>query len=113
MGRSLLGILGTFRDEGFTYGYARPGGVVGCGHCHAAPGGTLELHRLERLEATPIRRSARGLRSRARAAASGAHSSLTFGPESTREDDEVLSSSTTPAGSNPDRSGPADVPYNT
>ena len=32
MERSLLGILATFRDEGFTYDFrTRPGGIVECG----------------------------------------------------------------------------------
>ena len=38
MERSLLGILGTFRDEGFTYDfYARPGGVVETGASRPEP----------------------------------------------------------------------------
>ena len=52
MERSLLGILATFRDEGFTYDFAtRPGGMVECGQCHVPHrADTLELHQLERLE---------------------------------------------------------------
>jgi hypothetical protein len=93
MDRSLLGILGTFRDEGFTYDfYSRPGGVVECGHCHVPhSAATLELHQLERLEgdSDPSEMLAVcavvcpncGIRGTL---------VLTFGPESTREDDEVL-----------------------
>jgi ferredoxin len=91
--RSLLGILAELRDEGFTSEFhARPGGIVECGRCHAPhPANTLELHRLERLEgdSDPSEMLAVcavvcphcGLRGTL---------VLTFGPESTREDDEVL-----------------------
>jgi hypothetical protein len=93
MERSLLGILGTFRDEGFTYDFrSRPGGMVECGQCHVPRrADTLELRQLERLEgdSDPSEMLAVcavvcpncGIRGTL---------VLTFGPESTREDDEVL-----------------------
>jgi len=93
MERSLVGILGTFRDEGFTSDfYARPWGVVECGQCHVQHrADTLQLHQLERLEgdSDPSEMLAVcavgcpncGLRGTL---------VLTFGPESTREDDVVL-----------------------
>jgi hypothetical protein len=93
MERSLLGILATFREEGFTYDFRpRPGGVVECGECHAPHrADTLELHHLERLEgdSDPSEMLAVcavvcptcGIRGTL---------VLTFGPESTREDDDVL-----------------------
>jgi hypothetical protein len=93
MERSLLGILASFRDEGFTFDFhARPGGIVECGECHAPHrADALELHHLERLEgdSDPSEMLAVcavvcptcGIRGTL---------VLTFGPESTREDDEVL-----------------------
>jgi hypothetical protein len=93
MERSLLGILGTFRDEGFTHDFhSRPDGMVECGQCHMPRrADTLELHQLERLEgdSDPSEMLAVcavvcpncGMRGTL---------VLTFGPESTREDDEVL-----------------------
>jgi hypothetical protein len=93
MERSLLGILATFRDEGFTYDFAtRAGGMVECGQCHVPHrADTLELHRLERLEGDSD--PAEMLAVCAVACPScGIRGSLvlTFGPESTREDDDVL-----------------------
>jgi hypothetical protein len=93
MERSLLGILATFRDDGFTDDFAtRGGGMVECGRCHVPHrADALELHRLERLEgdSDPSEMLAVcavvcpscGIRGTL---------VLTFGPESTREDDEVL-----------------------
>ena len=93
MERSLLGILAAFRDEGFTYDFhARPGGIVECGECHAPHrADTLELTHLERLEgdSDPSEMLAVcavvcpncGMRGTL---------VLTYGPESTREDDDVL-----------------------
>jgi ferredoxin len=91
--RSLLGILAAFHDEGFTHEFhARPGGIVECGECHAPHrADALELHHLERLEgdSDPAEMLAVcavvcpgcGMRGTL---------VLTYGPESTREDDEVL-----------------------
>jgi hypothetical protein len=91
--RSLLGILAAFRDKGFTYEFhARPGGIVECGGCHAPHrADALELHHLERLEgdSDPAEMLAvcavvcPGCGTRGTLV-------LTYGPESTREDDEVL-----------------------
>ena len=93
MERSLLGILGTFRDDGFTDDfYSRPGGVVECGHCHAPhPADTLELHQLERLEGDSDPSEMLAVCALA-CPSCGIRGTLvlTFGPESTREDDEVL-----------------------
>lgn len=93
MERSLLGILETLRDDGYTGEFhARPGGLVECGHCHAPhPANALELHRLERLEGDSD--PAEMLAVCAVACPScGTRGTLvlTFGPESTREDDEVM-----------------------
>ena len=93
MERSLLGILSTFRDDGFTYDFfPRPGGMVECGKCrvpHRAD--TLELHRLERLEgdSDPSEMLAVCAVACPNCGVRGTLV-LTFGPESTREDDEVI-----------------------
>lgn len=93
MERSLLGILAAFRDEGFTNDFhARAGGVVECGGCHAPhPASTLELHRLERLEgdSDPAEMLAVCAVVCPNCGIKGTLV-LTFGPEATREDDEVL-----------------------
>jgi hypothetical protein len=93
MERSLLGILATFRDEGFTYDFAtRPGGMVECGQCHVPHrADTLELHRLERLEgdSDPSEMLAVCAVSCPNCGIRGSLV-LSFGPESTREDDDVL-----------------------
>ena len=94
MERSLLGILATFREEGFTYDFrTRPGGVVECGQCHAP-------HPAEHAwsctsssgsRATPTRRRcSRCARWRCPTCGIRGTLVLTFGPESTREDDDVL-----------------------
>jgi hypothetical protein len=93
MERSLLGILATFRDEGFTYDFRpRPGGIVECGGCHAPhPANTLVLHHLERLEgdSDPSEMLAVCAVSCPNCGIKGTLV-LTFGPDSTREDDDVL-----------------------
>ena len=93
MERSLLGILATFRDEGFTYDFhTRPGGVVECGECHAPhPADTLELHHVERLEgdSDPAEMLAVCAVACPKCGIRGTLV-LTFGPESTREDDDVF-----------------------
>src|SRR3954471_6490469 len=93
MERSLLGILSAFRDDGFTYDFhARPGGIVECGECHAPhPANTLALHQLERLEgdSDPAQMLAVGAVACPKCGVGGTLF-LTFGPESTREDDDVL-----------------------
>jgi hypothetical protein len=93
MERSLLGLLAEFRAEGFTGDFhARPGGVVECGRCHAPHrADTLELHRLERLEgdSDPSEMLAVCAVSCPSCGIRGTLV-LTYGPESTREDDEVL-----------------------
>lgn len=93
MERSLLGILAAFRDEGFTNDFrALPGGRVECGACHAShPANALELHHLERLEGDSD--PAEMLAVCAVACPSCATRGtlvLTYGPEATREDDDVL-----------------------
>ena len=89
----MLGILATFRDEGFTYDFrSRPAGIVECGGCHAPhPADALELHRLERLEgdSDPSEMLAVCAVTCPTCGIKGTLV-LTFGPESTREDDEVL-----------------------
>jgi hypothetical protein len=93
MERSLLGILAAFRDEGFAYDFfSRPGGLVECGQCrvpHRAD--ALELHELERLEgdSDPSEMLAVCAVACPNCGIRGTLV-LTFGPESTREDDEVL-----------------------
>jgi len=93
MERSLLGILATFREQEFTYDFhARPGGIVECGACHAPhPADTLELHQLERLEGDSDPSEMLAVCAVA-CPACGVKGTLvlTFGPESTREDDDVL-----------------------
>jgi len=93
MERSLLEILGAFNGEGFTDDFAsRPGGVVECGRCHAPHrADTLELHRLERLEgdSDPAEMLAVCALECPNCGTRGTLV-LSFGPESTREDDEVL-----------------------
>jgi hypothetical protein len=91
--RSLVGILAAFREEGFTYDFhTRPDGIVECGGCHAPHRAEmLEVRQLERLEGDSdpsemlavcaVVCPACGMRGTL---------VLTFGPESTREDDEVL-----------------------
>jgi ferredoxin len=93
MERSLLGILAAFRDEGFTADFrARPGGIVECGVCHAPhPADTLELHHLERLEGDSDPAEMLAVCAVVcPACATKGTLVLTFGPESTREDDDVL-----------------------
>ena len=93
MERSLLEVLAELRAEGFTYEFhSRPGGIVECGQCHAPHrADTLELLRFERLEgdSDPSEMLAVCAVS---CPSCGIRGSLvlTFGPESTREDDEVL-----------------------
>jgi hypothetical protein len=91
--RSLLGILGAFRDDGFAFDfYSRPGGTVECGQCHVPHrADTLELHRLERLEgdSDPSEMLAVCAVACPNCGTRGTLV-LTFGPESTREDDDVL-----------------------
>jgi hypothetical protein len=93
MERSLLGILAAFRDDGFTSDFhARPGGIVECGQCHSPhPANTLELHRLERLEGDSDPSEMLAVCAVA-CPSCGIRGTLvlTFGPESTREDDDVL-----------------------
>jgi hypothetical protein len=93
MERSLLGILATFRDEGFVYDFRpRPGGMVECGHCHTAHSAdALALHHLERLEGDSDPSEMLAVCAVA-CPTCGTRGTLvlTFGPESTREDDEVL-----------------------
>jgi hypothetical protein len=93
MDRSLLGILAAFRDEGFTDDFhSRPGGMVECSRCNVTHrADELELHHLERLEGDSdpaemlavcaVVCPACGMRGTL---------VLTYGPEATREDDEVL-----------------------
>jgi hypothetical protein len=93
MERSLLGILAAFRDEGFNLDFrTRAGGIVECGGCRAPhPANTLEIHHLERLEGDSD--PAEMLAVCAVACPScGIKGTLvlTFGPESTREDDDVM-----------------------
>ena len=93
MERSLLGLLAEFRDEGFTKDFRTlPGGIVECGACHVPHrADTLELHRLERLEGDSDPSEMLAVCA-VMCPACGTRGSLvlTFGPESTREDDEVL-----------------------
>jgi hypothetical protein len=93
MERSLLGILATFRDEGFTFDFhTRPGGMVECGHCHVIhAANTLELHHLERLEGDSDPAEMLAVCA-VRCPKCGTRGTLvlTFGPESTREDDDVM-----------------------
>ena len=107
MERSLLGILGTFRDDGFTYDfYARPGGVVECGHCHVPhPADTLELHQLERLEgdSDPSEMLAVCAVVVPDGAASGAPWCSPSAPSRPARTTRSSSSSTTPAGSSTER----------
>ena len=93
MERSLLSLLAEFRVEGFTRDFrSKPGGVVECGGCHAPHrADSLELHRLERLEGDSdpsemlavcaVVCPACGIRGTL---------VLTYGPESTREDDDIM-----------------------
>jgi ferredoxin len=93
MERSLLGILEAFRADGFTDDFhSRPGGIVECGQCHTPhPADALALHHLERLEGDSDPAEMLAV-----CAVACPHCGmrgtlvLTFGPESTREDDEVL-----------------------
>jgi hypothetical protein len=91
--RSLLGILGSFGDDGFTYDFSTlPGGIVECGACHVPHrADTLELHRLERLEGDSDPSEMLAVCAVA-CPSCGIRGTLvlTFGPESTREDDDVL-----------------------
>jgi hypothetical protein len=93
MERSLLGILTSFRDEGFTYDFRTlPGGVVECGECRAPHrANALELHHLERLEgdSDPAEMLAVCAVACPKCGMRGTLV-LTFGPESTREDDDVF-----------------------
>lgn len=93
MERSLLGILATFADEGFTDDFhARPGGLVECGACHTPHrADRLELHHLERLEGDSDPSEMLAVCAVA-CPSCGIRGTLvlTFGPESTREDDDVL-----------------------
>ena len=93
MERSLLGILAAFRDDGFTHDFRTlPGGIVECGQCHVPhPANTLELHRLERLEgdSDPSEMLAVCAVECPKCGSKGTLV-LTFGPESTREDDDVM-----------------------
>jgi hypothetical protein len=93
MERSLLGILATFRDEGFTYDFrSLPGGIVECGQCHVPHrADALTLHHLERLEGDSDPSEMLAVCAVA-CPACGIKGTLvlTFGPESTREDDEIL-----------------------
>jgi hypothetical protein len=93
MERSLLGLLADFRDEGYTNDFrSRPGGIVECGECHAPHrADTLELRRLERLEGDSDPSEMLAVCAVV-CPSCGMRGSLvlTFGPESTREDDEVL-----------------------
>ena len=93
MERSLLGILAGFREDGFTDEFhSRPGGIVECGHCHTHHAAdTLELHHLERLEgdSDPAEMLAVCAVVCPHCGARGTLV-LTFGPEATAEDDDVL-----------------------
>ncbi len=93
MERSLLGVLAELRAEGFTSDFhSRPGGIVECGECHAPHrADTLELHRLERLEgdSDPSEMLAVCAVSCPSCGTRGTLV-LTYGPEATREDDDVL-----------------------
>lgn len=93
MERSLLGILAAFRDEGFTYDFhARPGGIVECGECHTPHrADTLELTQLERLEGDSDPSEMLAVCAVV-CPNCGMHGTLvlTYGPDSTREDDDVL-----------------------
>ena len=93
MERSLVGILAAFRDEGFTYDFrSRPNGIVECGECHAPHrADMLEGHHLERLEGDSDPSEMLAVCAVV-CPACGRRGTLvlTYGPESTREDDEVL-----------------------
>ena len=93
MERSLLTLLADFRTDGYTNDFhSRPGGIVECGRCHAPHrADTLELHRFERLEGDSDPSEMLAVCAVA-CPACGIRGTLvlTFGPESTREDDEVL-----------------------
>lgn len=93
MERSLLSLLAEFRDEGFTKDFhSRPGGIVECGECHAQlRADAVELHRLERLEGDSDPSEMLAVCAVV-CPSCGSRGTLvlTFGPESTREDDEVL-----------------------
>ena len=94
MERSLLGILGHVprRRASPTTSTPGPAAMVECGQCHAPhPADTLELHQLERLEgdSDPSEMLAVCAVACPRCGIRGTLV-LTFGPESTREDDEVL-----------------------
>jgi len=111
MERSLLGILATFRDEGFTYDFrTRPGGIVECGRCHAPhPANTLELHHLERLEGdSDPPRCSQCARWRARRAASRARSCSRSAPSRRARTTRSSCSSTTPAA--PEPAAPRNAP---
>jgi hypothetical protein len=93
MERSMLGILAAFRDDGFTSDFhARPGGMVECGSCHALhPANTLALHHLERLEGDSDPSEMLAICAVACPGCSTRGTLvLTFGPEATREDDDVI-----------------------
>ena len=93
MERSLLSLLAEFHAEGFTKDFrSQPGGIVECGECHAPHrADALELHRLERLEGDSDPSEMLAVCAVA-CPSCGIRGTLvlTFGPESTREDDEVL-----------------------
>ena len=93
MERSLLGILASVPRRGLHLRLPRPpGGIVECGQCHAPHrADTLELHHLERLEGDSDPSEMLAVCAVA-CPACGIKGTLvlTFGPESTREDDEVL-----------------------
>src|SRR3954449_4154060 len=93
MERSMLSLVAAFRADGFTSDFhSRPGGIVQCAHCNTSHrADALELHRLERLEgdSDPSEMLAVCAVACPTCGARGALV-LTFGPESTREDDEVM-----------------------
>jgi len=93
MERSLLSVLAGLREDGFANDfYTRPGGVVECGKCHAPHrANALELHRVERLEGDSDPSEMLAVCAVA-CPTCGIRGTLvlTFGPQSTRDDDEVL-----------------------
>jgi ferredoxin len=91
--RSLLGLLDAFRAAGFVEEFhSRPGGTVECGACRAAhPADTLQLMALERLEGDSDPDEMLAVCAIVcPACATRGTLVLTFGPESTPEDDAVM-----------------------
>ena len=91
--RSLLTLLEAFRAEGFGGDFhSRPGGMVECGRCHDThPAESLELHAFERLEGDSDPSEMLAVCAIV-CPSCGTRGTLvlTFGPEATPEDNEVL-----------------------